>query len=285
MKAKILILISLTVLFSACSTAYKIRKENKKYKKTTTSLRYKSYKKLSAKSIPLFLEQYNDSIEWKNVKENDVRVYVGLVMLLAQQNRFAAAEAEMILASGDTGLNQYSALNILASVKQQKGWVHIAKIDFERAAECDIKSVEIDSMDFGDFASELVLANINIRNGDFVASTNNFAKLGTATGVNWPAYITVILSELKDGDASSAAVHYAEFQEDKDVPDKVKEWFAKEYILFSKHPEQLNNLSSFSKNMFKLFLTGGFTLGTAKTLKTIVEETGNIALMLIGGAK
>jgi len=75
------------------------------------------------------------------------------------------------------------------------------------------------------------------------------------------------------------------FADKEKLPDNVKEWFAKEYILFSKHPDQLNNLSSFSKNMFTLFLTGSFTLETAKTMKTIVEETGNLALMLIGGAK
>ncbi len=160
MKTKIMILIAITVFIASCSTAYKIKRENKKYKKITSGIRYNSYKKLSSKSIPLIVEQYNKGKE-NTIEEDDIRVYVGFLMLLAQQNRLAAAEAEMILANDEKGINQYSALNLLASVKQQKSWDHIAKIDYEKASEYEIESVELDTMDFGDFASELVQANLN----------------------------------------------------------------------------------------------------------------------------
>jgi len=276
------ILMAVSLLFNACGINHKIKRENKKYTKLTSGTRYNTYKKASLKGIPIIVDKYNSSQDKYQVTENEMRAYMGFLMILAGQNRFAAAESDLILNSNHNEICHFAANNIQASIKYKKEWPHIADIQV-RAQEDYFKNKYQHSPDnFGYFASELILANMNIRNLNFATAIHNFSNLAVITGVNWPQQICSILAHIQENEMSKADSEYKSLLSDKDTPDKVKKWFTPLYTTYYHHPDQLSNTKDLTTNLFKIYLKGKIT---TKSINSILKNTTDLLIYLYGGIR
>ena len=276
------ILITVSLLFNSCGINHKIKRENKKYAKLTSGMRYNTYEKASLKGIPIIVDKYNSSQDKYQVTENEMRAYMGFLMILAGQNRFAAAESDLILSSNHNEICDFAANNIQATIKYKKEWSHIADIQVQSKEDYFKNKYQHSPDNFGYFASELILANMNIRNLEFTSAINNFSNLAVVTGVDWPQQICSILAHIQDNEMDQAKNEYNLILKDKETPDKVKKWFTPLYTTYYNHPEQLSNTKDLTSNLFKTYLKGKIT---TKSIKSIVRNTSDLLFDLYGGIK
>jgi len=260
------------LLLSSCSVEYKIRKENKKYKKISTGIRYSTYKKASENGLTAILNKYNESNDSIAVSEESLHSYIGLLMLIAKQNRFAAAEADIILSRNKSSINNYAAHSIIASIKRTEELNFTTKIE-ENIADSIYNNSDISKIcDFDKFSVELIKANNNLHNQDYVSASANFANLVSITSVKWPSDICNILSDIKNGNSNEASLKYKKLKNNKGTPEIIQEWSEKIIPDLIANPEKLIEYSDLPNDIIKIYVKGRFTYSTISYAKDIAEK-------------
>ena len=271
-KISSILLIIITILLSSCSTAYKIRKENKKYHKISTGIRYSAYKKTSEKGLTAILNKYNQNHDSLNASEESLHSYLGLLMLIANQNRFAAAESNIVLERNKTKINNFAAHNIIASIKRDKELFLTAKLE-EDIADSLSNNINFNSIsDFDKFSIELILANSNLQKQNYTSASANFANLASITSIKWPSNICNILSNIKNGDSKQAKEMFEQLKNNKGTPEIVQQWSKKIIPELIENPNKLIEYSDLPNDIIKAYIKGQLTYNTISEAKDITEK-------------
>ncbi len=277
--------ILILTIFSSCSTAHKLKKENKKYDKFSTGFRHNAYTLASRKGVSKIVKEYNERDSLRNISDADVHSYMGFLMLLGGQNRFAVAEADMILRDSVSIVNEFAAQNIISAVKINKDWKLSAIENQEKARGIEKSNPEIDSISFSFYSSELIQGYVHLQQHDFAAASGDFTRLSSVTGYIWPATLSNMFASVQNNDAENAYILYERLLKDETTPEQVKTWLSKNASELIEHPEKINNIGSSIDKMIRVYINSKFTIKAAKGIKVVAEECFDTILNIVGNLK
>lgn len=272
-------------LLSSCSTAYKLKKENKKYDKFTTGFRNSAYTLASENGVSKIVKDYNKSNSSDKITDADVHSYIGFLMLLGRQNRFAAAEANLILSGSANIVNNYAAQNIISAVKKNKDWRLSAEKNEDAAKMIEDSNPEIDGISFSNYSSELIQAYVHFQDRDFVAASGDFARLSSVTGYIWPSTLSNMFANIQNNNKDEAYKIYEELLKDEETPEKVKVWLRENAPELIEKPKKLNDIGSSIDKIIRIYINGKFTIEAAKGVKAVAESCFDAYLFILGGLK
>lgn len=266
-------------MLTSCSTERIIKRENKKFSKLSSGLKYNSYKSLSKITISNSVQAYNlkkaDSLQ---IDEHDLRLLLGFLYTTNKNYRFAVTECNLVLEKSQDSLEIFIAHTILSTLMLENGWNTISIQEEAKAEKFRIKTDTITKLSTKLYVLELILAKKNLDKNDYEEAIKNLNRISVISGIYWPAQFCNILLEAKNNNSIAAQQQYEIFMADTLVPEKVKVISLKVLPNLLSKPELISKFNAFSSDLFPLIVKN---ISIAKSANAVLQATEEACLMLL----
>lgn len=265
----------LIAVFSAlsCSSEQSEKKELRKFSKLESGNRYRIYRSVSQRSIPVLLQTLNSENQSGTVvKEEEVRLLLGFILSCSGKHSYALAESEIVLKKTENNAFRNAMHNLRSSIMYEKGWRRIAFREEQKAKTYHDSLQYLNHEKRFFILNELILAKKNIYKLDFSGAGFNFKSISDSSGIHWPYLLTEIIADIDRGNLDSAKQHYEQFKSNESIPEDVRIKSGKVIMQLLLKPDRLKKLELLPSDYFKLLLNGLRADNEFKILLRLVEN-------------
>ncbi|WP_440876979.1 hypothetical protein [Thalassotalea sp. PLHSN55] len=173
-------------LIVSSSSYASVESEQKKYDKLQDKWLYKSYYKLSKKTIKGITKVYNlQADETKQVNSSNTHALLAFMWSMGVNKKFAIADSSLANKNADSIKEQYIAQTVLTIAMYNRGWTELAKDMTQKSQHNPEFSGLSEKFHKEQLFANLMIGSLAIREGDLKVTQEAFNKIALATDKPW----------------------------------------------------------------------------------------------------
>lgn len=224
MKPLLLIILSIFILFTGCSSS--LRKQRKQYEKATSGVKYKTYKTASKFALAGSMEVYNDQQpDSLQIRTPYAHLFLGYFWSVTGKSSFAFAEANIIeeqsQESNDSHI-KYLGQSLRSITMDEAGW-HLLATEESTKAKQNVSTGQVSRIKYEAAVIHLLMGTFYITEKDFEKARFFWSGFATETGIQWPYLICDATATFQVGNVQQGLQKIKIIAQDPAVPKPIRD--------------------------------------------------------------